>query len=265
MKLIPTTGLWLLAALLPGCDAGNTPAGDTPMATITIEAFYRERMMVPPNAQLRVTLSDVSKMDVAATLLTEAVIDNPGAPPYTVSLNYDPTVIDQRMRYAVRAAISVDDQLLFTSTEHIDAFAVGDSDVIKVNMQRVAARKASDKAAASLTDTYWKLVKLEGKPATIGAGGKELYLQLLTEDARFHGFSGCNAYSGGYSLEGANNLKFGHAMSTRMACAQGMEQEHAYLSILGEVASYRVDGQSLTLFAAGNKALAGFESRDMQQ
>ncbi len=265
MKLIPTHGLLVsLLALLPGCDANHTPAGDTPMATIHVEAFYRERMMVPPNAQLRVTLSDVSKMDVAADLLTEVAIDNPGAPPYTVSLDYDPAVIDQRMRYAVRATIRVDDKLLFTSTEHIDAFAVDDNGVVKVMMQRVADR-APDKTAASLTDTDWTLVELGGKPAAIGAGGKELFLQLTTEDARYHGFSGCNRYSGSYSVGGENGLKLGHAMSTRMACAQAMEQEHAYLTILGQVVRYRIDDQSLTLFAANNKALAGFESRDMQQ
>ena len=118
------------------------------MASIHVESFYRERMMVPPNAQLRVTLSDVSKMDVAADLLTEVAIDNPGAPPYTVSLDYDPSVIDQRMRYAVRATIRVDDKLLFTSTEQFDAFAVDDNGVVNVMMQRVAARKAPDKTAS---------------------------------------------------------------------------------------------------------------------
>ncbi len=227
------------------------------MATIQVEAFYRERMMVPPNAKLRVTLSDVSKMDVAAELITEVVVDNPGAPPYSIGLNYDPEVIDPRMRYAVRATIRADDKLMFTSTEHIDAFAPDDSGVVKVTMQRVAAAATS---AQSLTDSHWQLVALNGVPATPGAGGKKLFLQLQSEDSRYHGFSGCNNYSGGFSRNDEHGLTMGPGASTRMACAEGMEQEHAYLSILTLVASYRIDRKSLSLLDSDAKVLASFES-----
>jgi putative lipoprotein len=227
------------------------------MATIQVEAFYRERMMVPPNAQLRVTLSDVSKMDVAAQLITEVVVDNPGAPPYNIGLNYDPEVIDQRMRYAVRGTISADDKLMFTSTEHIDAFAPDDSGVVKVTMQRVSS---ATKNAQSLTDGHWQLVALNGVAATPGAGGKKLFLQLRSEDSRYHGFSGCNNYSGSFSRDGGHRLTLGPGASTRMACAEGMEQEHTYLSILSLVASYRIDGKSLSLLDSEAKVLASFES-----
>lgn len=227
------------------------------MATIQVEAFYRERMMVPPNAQLRVTLSDVSKMDVAAELMTEVVVDNPGAPPYSIELNYDPGAIDQRMRYAVRATISADDKLMFTSTEHIDAFAPDDSGVVMVRMQRVAAVA---KTAQSLTDSHWQLIALDGVPATPGAGGKKIYLQLHSEDSRYHGFSGCNNYSGGFSSAGDYGLTLGPGITTRMACAEGMEQEHAYLSILSLVASYRIGARSLSLLDSDAKVLARFES-----
>ena len=52
----------------------------------------------------------------------------------------------------------------------------------------------------------------------------------------------------------------GPGASTRMACAEGMEQEHAYLSILALVASYRIDRKSLSLLDSDAKVLASFES-----
>lgn len=255
MKLGSITGLLLLLATLTGCDSASTPQEEIPMATIKVEAFYRERMMVPPNAQLRVTLSDVSKMDVAAELITEVVVDNPGAPPYNIELTYDPEAIDSRMRYAVRASIKADDKLMFTSTEHIDAFAADDSGAVKVIMQRVAAKATS---AQSLTDSHWQLLALNGVPASPGAGGKKIFLTLQSEDSRYHGFAGCNNYSGGFSLEGSHGLTLGPGISTRMACAEGMEQEHAYLSLLSQVNSYRIEGTSLSLLDSDDKVLASF-------
>lgn len=232
------------------------------MATVKVEAFYRERMMVPPDAVLRVTLSDVSKMDVAATLVSEVVRDNPGAPPYRVELEYDPAEIDERFRYALRATLSAQGKLLFTSTEFVDAFAGSKDDIVQVMMQRVQARDR--KPQASLTNTYWKLIKLAGKPATIGAGGKELMLQLMEQEQRFRGFSGCNNYSGSYAISADNGLELGQAISTRMACAEGMDQEHAYLTMLPKVSAFTIDGESLRLLNSDGVELASFESRYLQ-
>ncbi len=107
------------------------------MATLEVEVFYRERMMVPPNTALHVTLADVSKMDVPATLISEVKRENPGSPPYRVELTYDPAKIDERMRYAVRATLRADGKLLFSSTEIVDAFAGGNDGPVEVMMQRM--------------------------------------------------------------------------------------------------------------------------------
>jgi putative lipoprotein len=149
----------------------------------------------------------------------------------------------------------------------IDAFKPDANGTVKVMMQRVKAAPTSSnqgKAQASLTNTYWKLMTLAGKPADIGAGGRELRLQLVEKDTRYHGFSGCNNYNGGYSLKPGNGLELGPAAGTRKACMEGMEQEHAYLQMLDRVSSYAIEGESLRLLDADGAELATFESRYMQ-
>ncbi len=138
MKAIKTIGAatWL-AFTMAGCDGSNAVNGDQHMANLEVEAFYRERMMVPPNTILRVTLEDVSKMDVAAALISEVERENPGAPPYRVELAYDQGKIDARLRYAVRASLRADGKLLFTTTEFVDAFAGDNNGKVAVMMQRV--------------------------------------------------------------------------------------------------------------------------------
>ncbi len=126
-----------LAVIMTGCNQGKAVKEDQGMAIIKVEAFYRERMLVPPETVLHVTLSDVSKMDVAATLISEVKRENPGAPPYRVELTYAPGKIDERMRYAVRASLRANGKLLFTTTEFVDAFARDDNATVEVLMHRV--------------------------------------------------------------------------------------------------------------------------------
>ena len=86
----------------------------------------------------------------------------------------------------------------------------------------------------------------------------------MEQDKRFHGFAGCNNYSGSYTVKSDNGLELGQAMSTRMACVEGMEQEQAYLAMLSEVVSYTIEGESLHLLDTNGAELASFESRYMQ-
>lgn len=55
-----------------------------------------------------------------------------------------------------------------------------------------------------------------------------------------------------------DQLKFGQMASTRMACAEGMETEQAFLQALGEVSAWKIATDKLELFDAGGKLLATF-------
>ncbi len=93
------------------------------MQVISGEVWYRERIALPPGAEVIVTLEDQSRADAPATVITDYTHIADGPPPYSFRLVYDPAGIDDRMTYGLRARIEHDGRLMFSSTEHIDPFA----------------------------------------------------------------------------------------------------------------------------------------------
>lgn len=78
-------------------------------------------------------------------------------------------------------------------------------------------------------------------------------------DGRVSGRSAVNTYSGRYTATAAGDLKVGPLASTQMAGpAAAMAAETAYLAALERVASYRVDGSTLTLYADSGDDLLAF-------
>jgi len=114
--------------------------------------------------------------------------------------------------------------------------------------------------ATSLTDTYWKLIELDGNKVEIASTQqREVRITLASEGARVNGFSGCNRFMGGYDQDG-NSLKFTQMAGTMMACeAPLMELESQVLKMLSVTTSYRIDNGQLNLLA-GDKVLARFEA-----
>jgi heat shock protein HslJ len=51
---------------------------------------------------------------------------------------------------------------------------------------------------------------------------------------------------------------------TMMACPEGMNVERVFHTALQEVATWRVDGETLELFDAAGVSVASFESRYMK-
>lgn len=66
-------------------------------------------------------------------------------------------------------------------------------------------------------------------------------------DGTLIGNSGCNGYSGSYTVEG-NQITFSPIVSTRMLCDKAiMEQESAMHQVLTGTASFKIQGNQLTL------------------
>ena len=111
-------------------------------AAVTGTVAYRERMALPPTAEVEVQLLNVSFADVAATVL-DSVTLRPTAGqqvPYAFLLRYDPVQIDARNTYAVRASILVDGKLLFTSTEAYPVITRGNPLDVNIMLQRVTGK-----------------------------------------------------------------------------------------------------------------------------
>lgn len=78
-------------------------------------------------------------------------------------------------------------------------------------------------------------------------------------DGRIHGSAGCNTYFSTYTLDNGS-LTFGPAGSTLMACAEGMDQELAFLTALDNVASYTIEEGTLSLLNAEGNAILVFSA-----
>jgi putative lipoprotein len=67
---------------------------------------------------------------------------------------------------------------------------------------------------------------------------------ILSAEGKTGGRGGCNAYTGDHQLAG-DKLSFGGIAATMMACPEAvMNQEQAFFRALGEVQSWRVDGET---------------------
>jgi len=125
----------------------------------------------------------------------------------------------------------------------------------------VAAPGASRATAtAQLLGTHWKLTELRDEVINTPQGAREIFIVLSADNQRVAGFSGCNQMMGGYALEG-NTIRFDQIAGTMMACVSGMDVERKFLAMFGQAASWKIEGQVLTLLDAQGHALAVFEAR----
>lgn len=128
----------VLLTPLYGCDGADEGGGAAPApAKIQGAVVYRERMMLPPGAEVKVQLEDISRADALAEVLAVVTMTPQGGPPYAFAIDYDANRIDERHRYALRASITLDGNLMFTTTEYTDPFQPGP---IEMMVERVPQR-----------------------------------------------------------------------------------------------------------------------------
>ena len=119
-----------------------------------------------------------------------------------------------------------------------------------------AERTASDEP---LENTYWKLINLEGVAVEAVDNQREAHVVLHTEENRVAGSGGCNRLMGSYQLDG-ETLSFSQMATTMMACADGMQTEHAFLGALEAVSAWEITGLNLTLKDGAGDDVARFEA-----
>ncbi len=111
-------------------------------------------------------------------------------------------------------------------------------------------------APLPLESTPWRLVELSGKAVAADDPKAAASLQFDAVSKRFSGSGGCNRISGSYEVSG-DKLHLGPIAATRMMCPQPvMDVETAFLAALGSVTSYKIDGNTLSLFGASGSVLA---------
>jgi heat shock protein HslJ len=112
----------------------------------------------------------------------------------------------------------------------------------------VAKSKAESTGSSgpALEGTEWALQQL-AVDAALTDVSSGVVATLFLRDGQASGAAGCNTFSGDYSIDG-DALSFGPIRSTMMICeGEKATTEASYLASLPLVASYSVDGETLSL------------------
>lgn len=132
----------LFGSILAACQTTETPLSTTQMApdalqTVTGTLAYRERIALPDNAVVSVTLQDVSLMDAPAKVIATQRFETKGKQvPFPFELSYNRADIQARHRYSVSARIEVNGKLRFITDTHY-AVITDDDHTQQVNLKLI--------------------------------------------------------------------------------------------------------------------------------
>lgn len=104
---------------------------------VTGTITYRQKIALPPNAVVTVSLQDVSLQDAPAKIISQQVIKSPGQVPIPFSISYDPKAIDGKNTYAIGVRITVGDKLLFINNTFYPVITKEKPSVIEVMVEQV--------------------------------------------------------------------------------------------------------------------------------
>ncbi len=251
----------LALSLLPAL-AGVTLLGAASAAVmyhhVTGTVFYRERIALPPQARIWVSLRDVGAGDAPAKLIAHTLI-RPHPPhtqvPIPFDIAYDPAQIIATHGYAVRSSIIIDGQTRWTSNATYPVITHGHP-TEDVNILVVAAGPAAAAPASTLESQPWVVASVGSHSYASEAIGSRPTVEFDAAHQRVSGFSGCNNFTGSYQRSG-QTLHIGTLASTLMACISGKEDDRAFLGAVQSATSYSIEGHTLTLYAKG-AAIATF-------
>jgi putative lipoprotein len=127
--------VWTLPILnIMGCGVMNQQ--DKIQGSVT----YRERIALPPNAQLEIVLADVSLADAPYKAIAQKKIIPAGQVPILFELNFDPNKIMSNYTYAVMARITEDGKLLFINDQSYQVLTSGRPNTVEMVLKRVNTR-----------------------------------------------------------------------------------------------------------------------------
>jgi putative lipoprotein len=253
-------------AMLAGCAgaaprAAMTEARDMEGPAIESEVAWRERLLLPPGATLEVVVEDVARADAAAEVLARVALEDPPPPPIRLRVPLEGVDLAPPRRPNLRARVLLDGRLRFTTDRRYPVPALPAAEPVRLLL--VAAEPSpgppggrAHEADASLTNTYWKLLAIDGEAIGPEDGAREPHLVLTEADGRlgWRATVGCNRLFGPLEIDGTTIRFPPTAASTRIACPPPFAaRERALAGALAAAARWRIAGQRLALLDAGGR------------
>jgi heat shock protein HslJ len=112
---------------------------------------------------------------------------------------------------------------------------------------------------AGLEGTSWTATGVNTGSAVESNALTETITATFGPSGALSGFAGCNQYSATYATSGSDGLKITAITTTRAACDEPKSTlETHYITALGNVATYKISGTTLTLRDSGGAIQASF-------
>jgi putative lipoprotein len=242
MKILITIQVLVLAGFVVlGC--AKNPGASGGYGVLRGSVSYQERIALPANASMHVTLSDVSRQDAAAPVIAETRVPSEGRQvPLPFELRYERARIQSSGSYAVRATIESGGQVWFTTDTVNRVLTQGNPSEVNLMLVRQMAQRG-------LMGTTWRLDSLAGEPVLDG-----VQATLVIQEGKVSGRGSCNSFFGPVTIEG-EKISFGPLGSTRMACPETVSnQEAKYFEALHTAERFTIEGSSLSIHSRGMEA-----------
>lgn len=241
---------WIMSIL---ATVAFVTAAQAETGTLEISVTYRERIALPPDAQVSVQLLDVSRADAASTTLAAQRVAMTSVP-MSVSLPYDPTLIDSSGVYAVVADIWSGDTRLFRTAERVEVFG-GEGTAVELVLTMVDETESDMPRPPSLAGIAWAVTEVETAPWP----NDDPATMTIDEDMNLSIYGGCNRFSGQVDILG-DRIAFPENMAgTLMACPPEIEDaERGFIATLSRVSRYVRYGGGLVMTDAEGHALLHF-------
>ena len=164
-------------------------------------AIYRERLRLPPEAVLEVTVEDVSRADAPAPVIGRTRVEPAGAPPIPFAVEVDPADVEAHRRYSLRGRISVGGAPWFVTDQVYPVLDGGPDGAVTLLLRRVSSRPPVAGDSGGLRGAPWHLITQDGFPVDPQRSVRIPQLHFL-EAGRLAGTGGCNRFIGTYRVDG---------------------------------------------------------------
>ncbi len=207
--------------------------------------FYRERMMLPPDIVI------TARLDIDGNPAASSLVPASGREELTFRLHLLDTDAESGR---LSAAVYYGREKLLATPQPM---SVRLNEKPAVLLHHAIPEETQE---STLTDTYWRLTALGGKPAQFFPDQPEAHL-ILKDDGQASGSDGCNNFFLSWKAEG-QKLAFGAGGSTLRLCPAGEEQAASLMKALSEADAWSIEGRRLELFTKESVS-AVFEAVDI--